>query len=150
MAINVSAIPKDLLESEMLGYKKGSFTGANTRKIGKFEKAGKETIFLDVIGEMDMQSKLLRVLQEKELTWIGAHDLIKAYAELIVATTLDLEDEVEKGNFRQDLYYILLGLPIFLPPLRNRGNDILMLAKHFANEFCNENNLPFLLLSEPA
>ncbi len=150
MAINVSAIPKELIESEMFGYEKGAFTGANTRKIGKFEEAGKGTVFLNEIGEMDMnmQSKLLRVLQEKELTRIGGHDLIKVNARLIVATNLNLEEEVEKGNFRQDLYYRLLGLPIFLPPLRNRGNDILMLAKHFANEFCNENNLPFLHLSE--
>lgn len=152
VAINVSAIPKELIESEMFGYEKGAFTGANTRKFGKFEEAGKGTIFLDEIGEMDMnmQSKLLRVLQEKELTRIGGHNLIKVDARLIVATNLNLEDEVQKGNFRQDLYYRLLGLPIFLPPLRSRSNDILMLAKHFADEFCSENNLPLKNLSELA
>jgi DNA-binding NtrC family response regulator len=136
----------------MFGYEKGAFTGANTRKIGKFEEAGKGTIFLDEIGEMDMnmQSKLLRVLQEKEVTRIGGHNLIKVNARLIVATNLNLEEEVEKGNFRQDLFYRLLGLPIFLPPLRNRSNDILMLAKHFADEFCDENNLPLKTFSEHA
>jgi DNA-binding NtrC family response regulator len=152
IAINVSAIPRDLIESEMFGYEKGAFTGANTRKFGKFEEAGKGTIFLDEIGEMDMnmQSKLLRVLQEKELTRIGGHNLIKVEARLIVATNLNLEEEVHKGNFRQDLYYRLLGLPIFLPPLRNRSNDILMLAKYFADEFCSENNLSLKNFSDLA
>ncbi len=152
IAINVSAIPKELIESELFGYEKGAFTGADTRKIGKFEEAGKGTIFLDEIGEMDinMQSKLLRVLQEKELTRIGGHNLIKTEARLIVATNRNLEEEVELGNFRQDLYYRLLGLPIILPPLRNRNNDILVLAKFFADEFCKENNLPFKHLSENA
>jgi DNA-binding NtrC family response regulator len=145
IAINVSAVPKELIESEMFGYEKGAFTGANTRQFGKFEEAGKGTIFLDEIGEMDqnMQAKLLRVLQEKEVTRIGGHNLIKVNARVIVATNLNLEDEVEKGNFRQDLYYRLLGLPIFIPPLRERGNDILVLAKFFADEFCTENSLPF-------
>jgi len=152
IAINVSAIPSELIESEMFGYEKGAFTGANTRKFGKFEEAGKGTIFLDEIGEMDqnMQAKLLRVLQEKELTRIGGHNLIKVEARLIVATNLNLEEEVRNGNFRQDLYYRLLGLPIFLPPLRERGNDILLLAKFFADEFCKENNIPFKTFTEPA
>ena len=152
IAINVSAIPKELIESEMFGYEKGAFTGANTRQIGKFEEAGKGTIFLDEIGEMDqnMQSKLLRVLQEKEITRIGGHNIIKVKARLIVATNHNLEEEVSVGNFRQDLYYRLLGLPIFIPPLYERGNDILLLAKHFANEFCLENNIPFKTFTELA
>ena len=152
IAINVSAIPKELIESEMFGYEKGSFTGANTRKIGKFEEAGKGTIFLDEIGEMDlnMQAKLLRVLQEKELTRIGGHNIVKVKARLVVATHRDLAEEVKNGNFRQDLYYRLLGLPIHLPPLKDRGNDILLLAKYFVDEFCNENNMPRKTLSQHA
>jgi len=152
VAINVSAIPKDLIESEMFGFEKGSFTGANYRKIGKFEEAGKGTIFLDEIGEMDlnMQSKLLRVLQEKEVTRIGGHSLVKIEARLVVATHRNLAEEVQKGRFRQDLYYRLLGLPIFLPPLKERGNDILMLARYFVDDFCNENNIPKKSLSHNA
>ncbi|MFP4469791.1 MAG: sigma-54-dependent transcriptional regulator [Bacteroidales bacterium] len=152
VAINVSAIPKDLIESEMFGYEKGAFTGANTRKIGKFEEAGRGTIFLDEIGEMDlnMQAKLLRVLQEKELTRIGGHSLVKVHARLLVATNRNLAEEVQKGNFRQDLYYRLLGLPIFLPPLKDRGNDILLLAKYFVDEFSEENGLPRKTLSHAA
>jgi len=152
VAINVSAIPQELIESELFGYEKGAFTGANTRKLGKFEEAGKGTIFLDEIGEMDMnmQAKLLRVLQEKEVTRIGGHNVIKVQARLIVATNLNLEEQVQQNNFRQDLYYRLLGLPILLPPLRDRGNDILLLAKYFIDEFCKENNLPFKSISENA
>ena len=152
VAINVSAIPKDLIESEMFGYEKGAFTGANTRKIGKFEEAGKGTIFLDEIGEMDlnMQAKLLRVLQEKELTRIGGHNEVKVQARLLVATNRNLAEEVQKGNFRQDLYYRLLGLPIYLPPLKDRGNDILLLAKYFVDEFCEENGLPKKTMSHNA
>jgi DNA-binding NtrC family response regulator len=152
IAINVSAIPGELIESEMFGYEKGAFTGANTRKIGKFEEAGKGTIFLDEIGEMDhnMQAKLLRVLQEKELTRIGGHSIVKVNARLIVATHRDLAEEVKNGNFRQDLYYRLLGLPITLPPLKDRGNDILLLAKHFIDSFCHENNIPLKTLSSLA
>lgn len=152
VAINVSAIPKDLIESEMFGYEKGAFTGANTRKIGKFEEAGKGTIFLDEIGEMDlnMQAKLLRVLQEKELTRIGGHNEVKVHARLLVATNRNLAEEVQKGNFRQDLYYRLLGLPIYLPPLKDRGNDILLLAKYFVDEFCEENGLPKKTMSHNA
>lgn len=143
IAINVSAIPRDLMESEMFGYEKGAFTGANTRKIGKFEEAGKGTIFLDEIGEMDMnmQAKLLRVIQEKELTRIGGHGIVDIKARVIVATHRDLAEEVKNGNFRQDLYYRLLGLPIHLPPLKERGNDILILAKYFMDAFCEENGM---------
>ncbi len=152
VAINVSAIPKDLIESEMFGHEKGSFTGAVTRKIGKFEQAQGGTIFLDEIAEMDlsMQTKLLRVLQERELTRVGGNDLIKIDVRLIVATNLNLSDEVKKGKFREDLYYRLLGLPIELPPLRYRGNDIILLAKHFVDEFCHENKMKKLSITESA
>ncbi len=150
--INVTAIPRDLIESEFFGYEKGAFTGAETRKKGKFEQANKGTIFLDEIAEMDtnMQSKLLRVLQEKELTRVGGNDNIKFDARVIVATNKDLAEEVRKGNFREDLYYRLLGLPIELPPLRARGKDILILAKHFLDEFCRENKLDQKVLSKSA
>ncbi len=152
VAINVSAIPKDLIESELFGSEKGAFTGAFTRKLGKFEEAGKGTLFLDEIGEMEMnmQAKLLRVLQERELTRIGGHQLVKVEARILVATNRNLAEEVQKGNFRQDLYYRLLGLPIYLPPLRDRGNDILLLAKHFVDEFCDENGIPKKTISQHA
>jgi two-component system response regulator AtoC len=150
--INVSAIPGELIESEFFGYEKGAFTGANTRKKGKFEQANNGTIFLDEIAEMDMnmQTKLLRVLQEKELTRVGGNDTIKFDARVIVATNKDLSREVSKGNFREDLYYRLLGLPIELPPLRERGDDILILAKFFLDEFCKENKLGKKTLSPDA
>ncbi len=141
--INVSAIPNELIESELFGYEKGAFTGADTRKIGKFELAQGGTLFLDEIAEMDanMQAKLLRVIQEKELTRIGGHQVIKTDVRLIVATHKNLAEEVQKGNFRQDLYYRLLGLPIELPPLRKRGLDIILLAKYFVEQYCKENGL---------
>lgn len=150
--VNVSAIPKELIESEMFGHEKGAFTGAYTRKIGKFEEAGKGTIFLDEIGEMDqqMQVKLLRVLQERELTRVGGNETIKVHCRVIIATNRNLAEEVKKGNFRQDLYYRLLGLNIELPPLRDRGSDILLLAKHFVNDFCRENDIPLKSISPAA
>ena len=149
VSVNIAAIPKDLIESELFGHEKGSFTGAIARRIGKFEEANGGTLFLDEIGEMDinMQSKLLRVLQEKEVTRVGGNQIIKVNCRIIVATHRDLADEVRKGNFREDLYYRLLGLPIQLPPLRLRGNDILLLAKHFIAEYCKENDVAKLSLS---
>jgi two-component system, NtrC family, response regulator AtoC len=141
VAVNVAAIPKDLLESELFGHEKGSFTGAAARRIGKFEEAHKGTVFLDEIGEMDinMQAKLLRVLQEKEVTRVGSNEVVKIDVRIIVATHRNMAEEVKKGNFREDLYYRLLGLPIHLPPLRDRENDILLIAKYFIEEFCKEN-----------
>lgn len=143
IAINVSAIPDTLIESELFGYEKGAFTGADTRKIGKFEQASGGTLFLDEIADMDinMQAKLLRVLQEKEIIRLGGNKEISVDTRLIVATNKDLSHEVHTGNFRQDLYYRLLGLPINLPPLRNRGNDILILASYFASVFAAENGM---------
>jgi len=151
VVVNVSAIPEELIESEMFGHEKGSFTGAHSRRIGKFEEADSGTLFLDEIGEMslNMQSKLLRVLQEKELTRVGGMGLIKINSRIIIATHRNLHEEVKKGNFREDLYYRLLGLPIEIPPLRDRGNDKIILAKFFMEEFCKENNLePMTLTSE--
>lgn len=152
VAVNIAAIPRDLIESELFGHEKGAFTGALARRIGKFEEAHKGTLFLDEIGELDinLQAKLLRVLQEKELTRIGSNEVIKIDVRILVATHKNLLLEVKKGNFREDLYYRLLGLPIQLPPLRDRGNDILLIAKHFIDAFCHENNLPEKQLSVEA
>ena len=151
VVVNVSAIPEELIESEMFGHEKGAFTGAHSRRIGKFEEADSGTLFLDEIAEMslNMQSKLLRVLQEKELTRVGGMGLIQINSRIIIATHRNLHEEVKKGNFREDLYYRLLGLPIEVPPLRDRGNDKIILAKFFMEEFCKENNLePMTLTSE--
>lgn len=144
VAINVAAIPKDLIESELFGFEKGAFTGADQPRAGKFEEANKGTIFLDEIGEMDhnMQAKLLRVLQEREVCRLGSNKMIPIDVRIIVATNKDLKQEVRNGNFRDDLYYRLMGVSIDLPPLRERGNDILVLAKVFADDFCRENKFP--------
>jgi len=152
VAVNMSAIPKELVESELFGYEKGAFTGAIARKIGKFEEANKGTLFLDEIAEMDLnqQSKLLRVLQERELTRIGGNDEVKIDVRLIVATHKNLEEEVQNGNFREDLYFRIMGLPINLPPLRERGNDIIFLANYFIAETCKENKVPVVALTSGA
>jgi DNA-binding NtrC family response regulator len=141
--INVAAIPGELLESELFGHEKGSFTGATARRLGKFEEASKGTLFLDEIGEMDinMQAKLLRTLQEKEITRVGSNEIIKINARIIVATHRNLLDEVKRGKFREDLYYRLLGLPIHLPPLRERDNDIILIARNFIEQYCTENQI---------
>ncbi|MBI3143615.1 MAG: sigma-54-dependent Fis family transcriptional regulator [Bacteroidetes bacterium] len=152
IAVNVAAIPSELIESELFGHEKGAFTGANTRRIGKFEEANGGTIFLDEIGEMDtnMQAKILRVLQERELVRVGGNAVVKLNARIICATHRDLKGEVEKGKFREDLYYRLLGLPVHLPPLRDRSNDILILAKHFVDEFCKDNGMEKATLEQGA
>ena len=131
--VNVTAIPAQLIESKFFGHERGSFTGAELTRKGIFEEAGHGTIFLDEIGEMDLhlQSRLLRVLQEMEVVRVGGNKPIKLNCRVIVATHKNLIEEVQKGNFRQDLYYRILGLPIQLPPLRERKEDILLLANHF-------------------
>ncbi|HMG94296.1 MAG TPA: sigma-54 dependent transcriptional regulator [Chryseolinea sp.] len=143
VAVNIAAIPRELIESELFGHEKGSFTGAVTRRIGKFEEAEGGSIFLDEIGEMDLslQAKLLRVLQEREVTRIGGNQVIKLDVRIIAATHKDLAEEVKGARFREDLYYRLLGLPIHLPPLRERGNDVLLIAKHFLDSFAQENQM---------
>lgn len=140
--INMGAIPKDLVESELFGHEKGSFTGATGQHIGKFEQAQGGTLFLDEIGEMDIsiQAKLLRALQEKEITRVGGSKTIKIDCRVIVATHRNLQEEMKAGNFREDLYYRLFGLPIELPPLRDREKDVILLAKHFAASFAKENS----------
>lgn len=133
VAVNCAAIPKDLLESEMFGHERGSFTGAMTRKIGKFEQANGGTLFLDEIGEMDfaLQSKLLRAIQERRFERVGGSETLIADARIVSATNKDLLKGARDGNFREDLYYRLASFPIHLPPLRERRSDVLLLAEHF-------------------
>jgi two-component system, NtrC family, response regulator AtoC len=149
VTVNVAAIPSELIESELFGHEKGSFTGASYRRVGRFEEADGGTLFLDEIGEMELnlQAKMLRVLQEKEIVRIGSNKPVKTDCRIVVATNKNLKEEVKKGNFREDLFYRLLGLPIELPPLRDRANDILILARHFIGKFCEENNIPLKKLS---
>jgi DNA-binding NtrC family response regulator len=152
VAVNMGAIPKELIESELFGHEKGAFTGAIARRAGKFEEANTGTIFLDEIAELDLslQSKLLRVLQERELVRVGGTETVKLDFRLIIATHKNLAEEVKKGNFREDLYYRIIGLLIELPPLRERGKDILILAKYFADEFTNENKMKQVLIAPDA
>lgn len=152
VAVNIAAIPRELLESEMFGHEKGAFTGALTRRVGKFEESDGGTIFLDEIGDMDpaLQAKLLRVLQEKEVSRIGGNQVIKLDLRIIAATHKDLAEEVKAGRFREDLYYRLLGLPVTLPPLRERGNDIIVIAKHFLDQFAKENQIPRFKITQEA
>ena len=152
VAVNVAAIPKELIESELFGHEKGSFTGASSRRIGKFEEANGGTLFLDEMAEMDisLQAKILRTLQEKEIIRIGSNIPVKFDCRIIIATNKNLQEEIKKGNFRQDLYYRLYGLPIELPPLRERENDVIILAKHFIQVFCNENKMATKTLSSEA
>ena len=152
VAFNVAAVPAELVESELFGHEKGAFTGASGRRTGKFEEAHGGTLFLDEIAEMDtaFQAKLLRALQEKEIVRVGGNQTVKTDCRIIVATNKNLKEEVRNGNFREDLYYRLLGLPIELPPLRDRGNDILILAKYFVEIFSKENDQPVRKLSDKA
>lgn len=152
VAVNMAAIPKDLVESEFFGHEKGAFTGATDKSVGKFEQANGGTIFLDEIAELDLnlQSKLLRALQEREITRVGGTQKIKLDVRLIIATHKNLANEVKKGNFREDLYYRVIGLPIELPPLRERDQDTLILAKHFIDLFAKENKIKPLSLSSDA
>jgi len=152
VAVNVPAIPSELIESELFGHEKGSFTGASLRRIGRFEEADGGTLFLDEIGEMEqnLQTKLLRVLQEKEIVRVGSNKPIKTDCRIITATNKNLKEEVRKGKFREDLYYRLLGLPIELPPLRERASDILILSRHFMESFCKENDIPLKRLTSEA
>ena len=140
--VNCAAIPEELIESELFGHEKGSFTGATEKQIGKFEQADKGTIFLDEVGDMSAktQAKVLRVLQEGEVERLGSARTIKVEVRVIAATNKDLEAEIEKGNFREDLYFRLSVIPIKVPPLRERREDIPLLVRHFADLFSRENN----------
>jgi len=140
ITINCAAIPRELLENELFGSERGAFTGAVARKIGKFEIADQGTIFLDEIGdlELSLQAKLLRVLQEKQIERLGGNKSLKVDVRVIAATNTDLGESIKKGTFREDLYYRLSVFPITIPPLRERPEDILVLADHFVERFAAE------------
>jgi two-component system response regulator AtoC len=152
IAINCGAIPAELLESELFGHMRGSFTGAVADKLGKFELANKGTIFLDEIGTMplQLQMKLLRVLQEQEVERVGSTSRVKLDVRVISATNADLEGKVRRGEFREDLYYRLNVIPIHLPPLRERREDIALLAKHFLRKICTDMHRPILEITQEA
>jgi two-component system nitrogen regulation response regulator NtrX len=140
--VNCAAIPEELIESELFGHEKGSFTGATEKQVGKFEQADKGTIFLDEIGDMSAktQAKVLRVLQEGEVERLGSARTIKVDVRVIAATNKNLEEEIEKGHFRDDLYFRLAVIPIYVPPLRERPEDIALLVRHFMEHFSREGN----------
>ncbi len=150
IAVNCAAIPKELMESELFGYEKGAFTGAATSKAGKFEVATEGTIFLDEIGELDLsvQAKLLRVLQEREVERLGSNKKFKVNFRLISSTNRDLKKEVETGRFREDLYYRINVIQIDVPPLRERREDIPLLASEFLKGFSLRSNKPLTLSDE--
>jgi len=140
--VNCAAIPDELIESELFGHEKGSFTGATDRQIGKFEQADKGTIFLDEVGDMSLktQAKVLRVLQEQELERLGSNRIIKVDVRVIAATNKNLEEEIDRHTFREDLFYRLNVVPIHVPALRERRDDIPALVRHFADLFARDNN----------
>src|ERR687890_677178 len=140
--VNCAAIPEALIESELFGHETGSFTGATEKQIGKFEQADKGTIFLDEVGDMSpkTQAKVLRVLQEQELERLGSNKIIKVDVRVIAATNKNLGEEITRGTFREDLFYRLNVIPIHVPPLRERREDMAALIRHFADMFSKENN----------
>jgi two-component system response regulator PilR (NtrC family) len=144
VAVSCAAIPETLIESELFGYEKGAFTGAMNRRQGLFEAADKSTLFLDEIGELNvnMQSKVLRAFQEREIRRVGSHESIKVDARIIAATNKNLDEEVGKGAFREDLYYRLNVVTLHLPPLRERSTDIPQLAEYFVKRVCDEAGRP--------
>ena len=152
VTVNMAAIPSELMESELFGHEKGAFTGAITRRIGKFEEANGGTIFLDEISElgMNIQAKLLRVLQEREVIRVGGNEAVKLDVRVVTATHRDLAAQVKNNSFREDLFYRIIGLPIELPPMRERGDDVLILAKHFMSEYSKVNKSGSFTLAEDA
>ena len=141
--VNCAAIPEELIESELFGHEKGSFTGATEKQVGKFEQADRGTIFLDEIGDMSpkTQAKVLRVLQEQEVERLGSARTIKVDVRVIAATNKNLEDAIARGEFREDLFFRLNVIPIVVPPLRERREDIPLLVSHFSKRTCEEHNL---------
>ncbi len=150
--INCGAIPADLLESELFGHEKGAFTHAVRSRAGRFELANGGTVFLDEIGELDpqLQVKILRAIQEKEIERVGASQILKVDVRIVAATNRDLESEVAAGRFREDLYYRLNVVPIQIPPLRQRREDIMELAGHFLDHFCRKKKRDMLSISSQA
>ncbi|EJJ3095542.1 sigma-54-dependent Fis family transcriptional regulator [Campylobacter coli] len=152
VAINMAAIPSNLIESELFGFEKGAFTDANATKIGLFEMANNGTLFLDEIGEMpyEIQAKLLRALQEKEITRLGSTKSIKIDVRIISATNANLQDKIDNGEFRSDLYYRLNTVPINIPPLRERKEEILGIAQKVLENTCKEYELEMKKISQEA
>ena len=152
IAVNIGAIPPDLVESELFGHEKGAFTGATGKRKGKFEEAEGGTIFLDEIGEMDinLQTKLLRVLQESKISRLGSNKEIKLDVRVVAATNKNLSQRVKDGLFREDLYYRLQGFLIHLPPLNERGNDVILIAKQLLRETCEKNRMPIKTFTKEA
>ena len=137
MEVNCAAIPEELIESELFGHTKGSFAGAAESKIGKFQKADGGTLFLDEVGDMSLrtQAKVLRALEEQRFEPVGAAESVQVDVRVVAATNKNLEEEIERGNFREDLFYRLNVIPFFVPPLRDRREDMPLLAEHFLREF---------------
>ncbi len=152
VAVSCAAIPETLIESELFGYEKGAFTGAISRRLGLFEAADKSTLFLDEIGELNvnMQAKVLRALQEREIRRVGGREDLKVDVRIIAATNKDLEAEVKRGTFREDLYYRLNVVSINLPPLRERSTDIPQLAEYFVARACGEASRPAMPITTEA
>jgi len=152
IALNCAAIPETLIESELFGHEKGSFTDATARRVGQFELANNGTLFLDEIGDLSAmtQAKLLRVLQEREFTRVGGVQPIKVDVRIVAATNKNLEELVRKGHFREDLYYRINVIALYLPPLRERGEDVPLLAKHFLAKRIEEENRPSQEFSKDA
>jgi two-component system nitrogen regulation response regulator NtrX len=152
VALNCAAVPAELIESELFGHEKGSFTGAAGRHVGKFEQAERGTLFLDEIGDMPlhMQAKLLRVLEEGEIERVGGEKAIRVDVRVLVATHRDLETQVKEGKFRQDLFHRIYVFPLVLPPLRERREDIPALIEHFAAQVCSQNGWKPIVFSEEA
>src|SRR5580704_651909 len=138
VAVNCNALPENLLEAELFGHVKGAFTGAIQQRVGRFEQANRGTLFLDEAGDLplDVQTKLLRVLQEREFQRIGSSETIRVDVRLIAATNVNLAEKVRQGKFREDLFYRLNVVPISVPPLRERPEDIPALARHFVEKIC--------------
>ena len=152
VSVNCAAIPENLLESELFGHEKGAFTGAVARRIGRFEEATGGTLLLDEISEMDprLQAKLLRAIQEREITRVGSNRPIKVDLRLIATTNRDLAEEAAKGTFREDLYFRLNVVNVWMPPLRSRRGDIVQLASHFVDKYSDANGVRALPISEAA
>ncbi len=150
--MNCAAIPSELIESELFGHEKGSFTSAHKQRIGKFEKANSGTLFLDEIGDMspDAQAKVLRALQENKITRVGGEKNIDVDVRIIAATNKDLRKEIEEGRFREDLYHRLSVILLHVPTLNERTDDIPLLAERFLNEICEDNGVPYKRLTPGA
>jgi transcriptional regulator with PAS, ATPase and Fis domain len=152
VAFNAAAIPEGLVEAELFGHVKGAFTGAVSARVGRFELAHKGTLFIDEVSSMSLplQAKLLRALQEREIERVGESRPIKFDARVVAATNMDLKKMVKEGTFREDLYYRLNVIPITLPPLRDRREDVALIARHFVAKSCRSNNLPLKTLTQEA